>query len=400
MTFKLWRGARALVLKDKLKNKPNDGSWARMNVWSKGMVWGMHLVGTSRNEIRKLVAKTDGSTPSMKAIDDVLAKKRADKTWEGEADHPGRPQELSEKEREELLKLVIDERGQRKVTVTYCKKKLVFLRRVTDRTVVNALHDVGLKWLCRRMKAWVSPDHKKARKAYAKKMLKRHFETLRRFAYTDGTTFYLARAAEEKEQKNRLGLGRFVWRDSSGKDGLYDDNVAPSLYAKAQGLPVKIWGFLANGRLEYFVLPANGPKKTTHMNGKNYRKLVDSKFAAWRKSCFGSDEKVFLVQDHERCLWQDGCLASLRKAGCDVEQDYPPSSADLNAIENAWKLVRERLMETEPVDLESRSAFLTRLRRCVDWVNTNRAGQLRYLCTNQKERAEEVLRLKGARTSW
>ena len=40
---------------------------------------------------------------------------------------------------------------------------------------------------------------------------------------------------------------------SSGKDGLFTDNVGPSLYAHAQGRPVKIWGMMANDKLCYFV---------------------------------------------------------------------------------------------------------------------------------------------------
>ena len=56
-----------------------------------------------------------------------------------------------------------------------------------------------------------------------------------------------------------------------GQDGLFDENVGPSLYAKAQGMPVKIWGFLGNGRLEYYVLAEDvdekGRKRTTNMAG-------------------------------------------------------------------------------------------------------------------------------------
>ena len=44
--------------------------------------------------------------------------------------------------------------------------------------------------------------------------------------------------------------------------------------SKAQGYPVKIWGFMANGRLEYWVLPIDpDPQKkrgTTNMNGERY----------------------------------------------------------------------------------------------------------------------------------
>ena len=54
------------------------------------------------------------------------------------------------------------------------------------------------------------------------------------------------------------------------QDGLFDENVGPSLYAKAQGVPVTIWGFLGNGRIEYYVLPEDvneqGRKKTTNMS--------------------------------------------------------------------------------------------------------------------------------------
>ena len=72
-----------------------------------------------------------------------------------------------------------------------------------------------------------------------------------RFAYTDGTTLYLARTWQELEDKQRAALGKLCWRMASGKDGLFDENVGFSMYAKAQGLPVKIWGLFANGRLEY-----------------------------------------------------------------------------------------------------------------------------------------------------
>ena len=36
---------------------------------------------------------------------------------------------------------------------------------------------------------------------------------------------------------------------ADGSDGLYEDCVRPSSYYKAQGIPVRIWGLLANGQL-------------------------------------------------------------------------------------------------------------------------------------------------------
>lgn len=224
-------------------------------------------------------------------------------------------------------------------------------------------------------------------------------KSLARFCCTDGSSIFLARTFDEHGQKQRLGLGKHVWRFSNGKDGLYDDNVGPSLYAKAQGKPVKFWGLLANGMLHLYVLPMESATKTTHMNGVRYRNLVKKKFATWRRASFDDDGPAYLVQDHERCLWQDASLAELRKAGFTVE-DFPKSSADLNAIEGVWRLLKERLSDTEPEEFESRADFLVRLRRAVAWLNSNRAEHMLYLCTNQKERAQDVLDLLGAKTKW
>ena len=80
---------------------------------------------------------------------------------------------------------------------------------------------------------------------------------------------------------------------------------------------------------------------------------------------------------------------------------YPKVSQDFNAIENAWAILKERLLETAPVHLESREEFISRLNAAVKWMNKYRAKRLWELSTNQKERAEECLAQKppGGRTS-
>ena len=162
---------------------------------------------------------------------------------------------------------------------------------------------------------------------------------------------------------------------------------------------MKIWGFLANGRLEYWVLPADGPKQTTHMNGLRYNGLVKSKFAEWRQACFHDNKPVYLIQDGERCLWQDRNQEALCDAGFVVE-NFPKSSPDLNAIEGIWGRLRQLLIEREPATRESRADFLVRLRRTVTWMNDNERANMRYLCQNLKERADDVLENEGAKTRW
>ena len=150
---------------------------------------------------------------------------------------------------------------------------------------------------------------------------------------------------------------------------------------------------------DYEVLPANGAR-TTHMNGEGHEWLVNNRFADWRQACFGDDEPAFLIQDHERCLWQDRNLTALRVAGCKAVANFPKTSPDLNVIENWWHVLRVRLEFTAPDDLESRGEFLTRLRRTVNWLNEHRAEHALSICTDQKARAKDVLLLHGAKTKW
>ena len=82
-----------------------------------------------------------------------------------------------------------------------------------------------------------------------------------------------------------------------------------------------------------------------------------------------------------------------------VEQ-HPKYSADLNTIEGWWRVLRERLEQAAPEELESREAFIARLRRTVNWLNEHRWEDAFKLCANQKERAADVHLLKGAKTKW
>ena len=173
-------------------------------------------------------------------------------------------------------------------------------------------------------------------------------------------------------------------------------NIGPSLYAKAQGLPMKIWGFFSNGMLHYHVLPADG-RKATHMNGDRYVKLVRSKFAAWRKQCLPRVGRAVLVQDHERCLWKPASLKALTDAGCDVLHKHPKYSPDLNAIEAWWNRLRRLLEKHAPTEIEGRSQFILRLRRTVNWMNSNCRDEGKRLCHGQKVRARAVIKLKGAK---
>ena len=196
--------------------------------------------------------------------------------------------------------------------------------------------------------------------------------------------FYLDRTDDEHEHSKRRALGTHVWRRSDNKDALYEDCIGPSSYSKGQGIPFKVWGMLACGVLHIHVL-AEGESMDKHV----YSDLVENKFEEWCGSC------EHLVCDYERCLRSEEALISLRKAtNLKLVEDYPKTSQDFNAIENAWATLKKRLDHTMPVKLELKEDFVKRLHNVVRWANNERSDQLNYLSTNQKERADACLASK------
>jgi hypothetical protein len=375
-------------------------SHARLNDFARGMAYGLWLAGWSLSRIAGEVRKTDNTSPSQQSIKGTVeALQSSGLHWGVDAlPHAGGVKRATPKGFEKaVLKLVFSFRGSAKVTINFVKKKLKSARKFSNRTIGRRLHEAGLAWLSRRRKSRVSAEHRRSRVKFAKWVQTLKASTLKRWAYTDGTVFYLARTHVEKADKKVAALGKMVWRKADGSDGLYQDCVGASSYAKGQGYPVKLWGYLLNGK--FFV---SALRKGMSMNSKRYSKFVRKHFLKWTRKALGkkNTKQPFLVQDHERCLWTEESQKAIREAGVRLLENYPKSSQDLNAIETCWRELRERLYVTEPTDLETRCKFLRRMHKAVAWVNKHRKKYLLELCNDQKERANDVLCGKppGART--
>lgn len=285
----------------------------------------------------------------------------------------------------------MEQRGRQKVSVRSVQRTLPRLKHVGRSLIESRLHDAELAYLRRRRKSKVAKHHLKGRVDYCHAVKLKHASTLKKWAYTDGTVYYIDRTAAELEQTAQAALGSHVWRHWDGRDALFEDCIGPSAYQKAQGTPIRIWGMLACGHLSIHVLDAGEV-----MNEMVYIDLVEDFFEAWAGNC------EWLVQDFERCLRTEGSVQAIRKAGLELVEGYPRCSQDFNAIENAWKLVRDRLFDTLPTHLETRDIFIKRLTAAVAWINRTEAEQLWFLSTNQKQRADACLSASppGGRTKW
>ena len=111
-------------------------SMARLDPFTRGTIVGSRAAGVTRDDIVQRVRKKDGKRPTLRAVDGVLARHREEPAWRGEDSRAGgRPPLLTAKERKLLLNLVLAERGKAKVTVPYCRRRLPFLRKVSESTV-------------------------------------------------------------------------------------------------------------------------------------------------------------------------------------------------------------------------------------------------------------------------
>ena len=108
----------------------------------------------------------------------------------------------------------------------------------------------------------------------------------------------------------------------------------------------------------------------------------------------------WLIVCFSRCLKTPASQSVVREVGFSDMTSFPKCSPDLNAIEGVWARLKDLLEQRAPETLETRAAFLVRLRRTVRWMNVNLKEDLLSMCTDQHARAREVLLLGGAKTEF
>ena len=342
-------------------------------------------------QISRIIFKADGKSRfSETAVKNCMDALTEDSSWRGKRQEgSGAPRKTTARQDQQIVDAIVKYRGKFKVTVGWLQRRYAWAGELGKTAVEIRLAAAGLEYLRRRRKHLVETVYIPERLAYCDGVKRKRQETLDLWAYTDGTVFYLDKTAPENEHTQRAALGCMVWKQSDGSESLYADCVGPSKYKKAQGHPVRVWGMLAEGKLNIEVLD-----KGEVMNNELYSTLVDDKFPDWLGSC------RYLVQDFEPCLRSEIALEAFARVGVELVEGYPRSSQDFNAIENAWALLRQRLDETLPKGVEAREGFVVRLKATVSWINTHRKQRLEELSRNQKKRCRDCVNLEGGRTSW
>ena len=149
---------------------------ARMDSFTRGVICGMRAAGLARAEIVLRVQKKDGKRPTLRAVDAVLARRRVEPGWHGmDSSVGGRRSTLTRAQassvgcaqQQQLLQLVLAERGKAKGTFPYCKRRLPFPRAVSKETVRRTLLDADVAHQRRRSKTSVPKEFRLKRMAEA-----------------------------------------------------------------------------------------------------------------------------------------------------------------------------------------------------------------------------------------
>ena len=346
--------------------------------------------GLNAPQIALLVKRANGTSFSAQCVAENMEKLKKHPAHRGER-RPGsaRPRKTTKALDNKIIKHVLKNCGKEKVTVDSIRKRFPQLKKVGNTLIEERLHEAGLHWLRRPRKSRVAKIYKEGRIKFAEEVLRRQQSTLDRWMFSDGTVFYLDKAAADNEDSARLALGPFVWRASDNKKAMHEDLIGPSSYAKAQGYPVRVWGLLCCGKLHVDILPEDEV-----MDQFYYAQLIEEKFSTWMGPC------THLIQDFESCLRAPESMVAFEEAGIELVASYPRSSQDLNPIENVWNLLRQRVAQTRPQERELRDAFVVRLKSAVVWLNTHHAKALEKLTKSMKARAKDVIELEGGRTKW
>ena len=378
----------------KVRVRNNKVVGAHLGVFQAGQVKAHHYHGLGPSAIAKIVRKPGKKKLfySPTAISDCVKKLESDPQWSGGRKlGTGPARKTTPDQDEDLLDLVFELRGKRKVTVSFLRTQLPWAKDLGNTALEERLHAAGLAYLRRRRKTLVLTIDRPPRVKYCKWVLKQKQAFLDQWCWADGVSFYLDRTEEENEETQRAALGTHVWKMTDGSESLYDDCVGPSCYKKGQGHPVKVWGLLAAGKVSIYVLD-EGERFDRYL----YQEIVEDYFSIWK------GPTSYLVQDFEPAIRTTEALLAIKDAGLELIKLYPKRCQDFNAIENVWKMLREELLQTLPQGVEKRGEFVARLHKCVEYLNKHRKEEMIKLSRNQKQRARDCLDSTppGSRTKW
>ena len=345
--------------------------------------------GMSYRDIAKhrLVKKRDGTHPTYQAVMKVLkvhATARRSARWRmnGAGKKPrGRPRKkITEAQKREMTKLIAKNPGV--IRSPHLKRKLKL--KCSERTIRRAVASLGYSVYKRGSKKVLSTRTKKLRVKWAQEHEARTPVWWKNRGFADGHFWFHPRSRLEASTPRPKGSSVLRKRG----EGAAPKHQGGKGSAYKQGKRIGVWGVLTTEGLRVAFLPKS------RLTGAIHASTVRKHYAAWAGWAQG------IVHDGERALWAPAAKRAYKEAGVPPLK-HPPTSPDLNPIENAWALLDRRLEETRPETFEPENKFRARVHAATRYLNAGRRlPSLQRLVGSMRSRVKYVLRVKGAMTRY
>ena len=272
------------------------------------------------------------------------------------------------------------------VTAKEIKTKITALEDISTRHVNRILSkDLGLKSFVAPKKPVLTPDQIEYRHDwghYHQNRTKRWWNTI---LFSDET---------------HVEIWRDTYRNRRVRRSVEDDKLDPKFTRKTTKHPLKlmVWGCMGGGKLGDLVIVPDkdeeGNKRSQkRCNQYTYRDILEEHL---RPSMARTGTKRF-VQDNASCHTAKS-MKSWFKENNDIEViDWPPQSADMNPIENAWDLLKYEMGKLPTAT--SREQLKERIMEA--WANLGkRKDVIKNLCDSMPRRIEALVKAEGGNTKY
>ena len=348
----------------------------------------LRRTGLSLREIaaHPLVKKRDGKPPRQQSVREALlthktSRKSAQWTLNGAGKRrrAGRGKKISKEVEKEIERLIKKSPGL--VRAPQLKKTLKV--RCNVRTAQRTVASLGYKVYRRGPKKVLSTTTKKRRLQWAAEHKKRTRTWWHNRGFADGHYWYLPWSRSDAATVRVRGSTVLRKRGQ----GAAPKHQGAKAGGYKQGKRVGVWGVLTRDGLRVTFLPKG------RLTGATHATTVRKKHSAWAGWTQG------VVHDGERALWAPAAKAAYSAVGVPALK-HPPTSPDLNPIDNIWGRLDHRLERTAPNGFETEKTFMGRVRAAVRHLNTSKLPELKRAVSSMPTRVEAVMKMKGAMTKY